>query len=127
MNYKPDDPNIRVRDGMLEILGTPENPKLGMDSAAGWFCYLTRNNLLFAKKYPVYPDRVYSEMAGLTISIWYFKDEMCELEPIGPREVLAPGASSSYAEEWELLPYRYPRKPDVADLEEIKRLVRKGA
>jgi hypothetical protein len=122
MNYKPEDPNIRVRDDMLEILGTPVNPKLGMDAAAGWFCYLTRDNLMFTKKYPVYPDRVYSEMAGLTISIWYFKDEMCELEPIGPREILAPGVSASYAETWELVPYRFPQGADVADLGEIKRL-----
>ena len=121
--FKPNDPNIRIRDGFLEILGTPANPKLGMDSAAGWFCYLTRNDLMFVKRYPVYPDRVYCEMTGLTISIWYFKDEMCELEPIGPRETLAPGASASFKEEWELMPYRFPKAPDVANLEEIKRLV----
>lgn len=126
MMFKPVDPNICIREGFLEILDTPANPKLGMDSTAGWFCYLTRNDLLFVKRYPVYPGRVYGEMAGLTISIWYHKNEMCELEPIGPRETLAPGASASFAEEWELLPYRYPRKPDVANLDEIKGLVRAG-
>lgn len=123
MNFKPEDPNIRVRDGFLEVLGTPVNPKLGMDSAAGWFCYLTRDNLLFTKKYPVYADRVYSEMAGLTISIWYFKNEMCELEPIGPREILAPGASASFAEEWTLLPHRFPRLQETVDLGAIKGLI----
>ncbi len=126
MMFKPADPNIRIREGFLEILGTPANPKLGMDSMAGWFGYLMRNDLLFVKRYPVYPERVYGEMAGLTISIWYYKDEMCEIEPIGPREKLAPGSSASFAEEWELLPHRFPRKPDVADLEEIKGLVRAG-
>lgn len=49
MFFQPVDPNIRVRDGFLEILGTPKFPKLGMDSAAGWFSYLTRSNLLFTK------------------------------------------------------------------------------
>jgi hypothetical protein len=122
MNFKPEDPNIRMRDGFLEILGTPQRPKLGMDSYAGWFCYLMRNDLMFVKRFPVYPERVYCEMAGLTISIWYNKNEMCELEPIGPRETLAPGASASYSEEWELLPYRFPQGADVADLGEIKRL-----
>ena len=127
MLFKPVDPNIRIRDGFLEILGTPENPKLGMDSAAGWFCYLTRNDLMFVKRYPVYPDRVYGEMAGLTISIWYYKDEMCEIEPIGPREILAPGAAASYKEEWELLSYRFPGGEKAVDLGEIDKLVGMGS
>ncbi len=122
MNYQPEDPHIRIRDRFLEVLGTPANPKLGMDSAAGWFAYLMRNDLLFIKRYPVYPDRVYGEMAGLTISIWYYKEEMCEIEPIGPRELLAPGASASFTEEWELLPYRFPGASSVVDLEEVERL-----
>ena len=127
MNFKPADPNIRIREGFLEILGTPANPKLGMDSAAGWFCYLTRNDLMFVKRFPVYPDRVYGEMAGLTISIWYFKNEMCELEPIGPREILAPSSSASYTEEWELVPFRFPLGAEVADLSEVRKLVGKGS
>jgi hypothetical protein len=120
MNFKPEDPGIRVRDGFLEVLGTPANPKLGLDSCAGWFGYLLRSDLLFVKKYPVYPDRVYCEMAGLTISIWYFKNEMCELEPIGPREILAPQASSSYTEEWSLIPHRFPVAKETVDLRAIK-------
>jgi hypothetical protein len=119
MNYQPVDPNIRVREGFLEILGTPVNPKLGMDSTAGWFCYLTPNGLLFTKRYPVYPERVYSEMAGLTISIWYFRNEMCELEPIGPRERIAPGASASFTEEWTLDAARFPAPGETVDLKTI--------
>lgn len=122
MLFQPVDPNIRIREGFLEILGTPKYPKQGMDSAAGWFSYLTRSGLLFTKKYPVYPDRVYSEMAGLTISIWYFKNEMCELEPIGPREILAPGASASFTERWSLAPMRYPAEGEAVDLAEVARL-----
>jgi len=121
MNYKPEDPKIRVREGFLEVLGTPENPKLGMDAAAGCFSYLTRSNMLFTKRYPVYPDRVYSEMAGLTISIWYFKNEMCELEPIGPRERLAPGASAAFTEEWTLEPWRFPADGQTVDLDALKK------
>lgn len=121
MNFQPEDPNIRIRGGFLEVLGTPANPKLGMDSHAGWFCYLMRNNLMFVKRFPVYPDRVYSEMAGLTISIWYFKNEMCELEPIGPRETLAPGSSASYTEEWELKPFAFPADGKTVELEAVTR------
>ena len=122
MNYQPEDPNVRIRDGFLEIIGPPANPKLGMDSDAGWFCYLTRNDLAFVKRFPVYPDRVYCEMAGLTISIWYCGNEMCELEPIGPRERPAPGESASFTEQWELVPHRFPASPDAADLGAIRRL-----
>ena len=122
MLFQPVDPNIRVRDGFLEVLDTPKFPKLGMDSAAGWFSYLTRSNLLFTKKYPVYPDRVYCEMAGLTISIWYFKNEMCELEPIGPREILAPGASASFTETWSLAPMHYPAAGEKVDLAAVAKL-----
>lgn len=122
MFFQPEDPNIRVRDGFLEILGTPKFPKLGMDSAAGWFSYITPNHLLFTKRYPVFPERVYSEMAGLTISIWYFKNEMCELEPIGPREILPPGGSASFEETWTLAPMRLPGAGETVDLEAVARL-----
>lgn len=122
MNYQPVDPNIRIREGFLEILGTPQRPKLGMDSAAGWFSYLMRSGLLFTKRYRVEPERVYGEMAGLTVSIWYFKDEMCELEPIGPRETLAPGASASFVEEWSLAPHRYPAAGETVDLKVLPKL-----
>ena len=125
MNYKPDDPNIRVRDGFLEITGTPQRPKLGMDSHAGWFCYLMKNDLMFVKRFAVFPERVYQEMAGLTISIWYFQQAMCELEPIGPRETLAPGQSAQFTEEWWLLPHRFPANADLVKLDEISQLVKK--
>ena len=75
IGYEPVDPNIRVRDGFLEIVGPPARPKLGFDSTAGWFCYLTRNDLMFVKRFPVYPQRSYNEVAGLTISIWYFRGQ----------------------------------------------------
>jgi hypothetical protein len=122
MDFRPKDENIRVRDGFLEILGTPRQPKLGLDSHAGWFAYLMKNDLLFVKRFPTYPDRAYNEMAALTISIWYFKDLMCELEPIGPAERLVPGASAAFTEEWRLLPYKFPVAGNKVDLEEVSRL-----
>lgn len=127
MNFQPEDPNIRVRDGFLEVLATPERPKLGIDSLAGWFCYLIPNDLLFVKRYPVYPERVYNEMAGLTISLWYFQNTMCELEPIGPRERLAPGQSASFTEQWWLLPHRFPADRRAVDLGAVARVVEQQA
>jgi hypothetical protein len=123
INFAPKDPNIRIRDGYLEILGPPEYPKLGLDSYAGWLCYFTRNDLLFVKQYPTYPDRPYSEIAGLTVSIWYNKDLMCELEPIGPMETIMPGKSASFTETWWLLPAQFPTGGKEADLAKLKQFV----
>jgi hypothetical protein len=123
MNYRPEDPHIRVRNGFLEITGTPKYPKLGMDSYAGWFCYLMKNDLMFVKRFPTYPDRVYNEMAALTISIYYYKDTLCELEPIGPREKIAPGETASFTEEWWLIPHKFPAPGSEVDLDEVEQLV----
>ena len=121
INMRPEDPNIRVRDGHLEILGTPRKPKLGFDSYAGSIAYFSPNDLLFIKKFKTFPDRVYNEAAGLTISVWYPDGDMVELEPIGPRERLEPGQSAGFTEEWWLVPMRFPGASEI-DLKELKRL-----
>jgi hypothetical protein len=127
IDYRPSDPNIQVRDGFLKIVGAPKNPKLGLDSHAGWLCYLTTNDLMFVKRFPTYPDRVYSEVAGLTISIWYYKDLMCELEPIGPMEEIAPGKSASFSETWWLVPFELPAQRTNLDLTRLADAVNKYA
>lgn len=125
INSHPEDPNIRVRDGFLQVLGPPQHAKLGMDSYAGWFSYLMRNDLMFVKRFPTFPDQVYNEVAGLTISIWYNGTGVCELEPIGPRERLAPGQSASFTEDWWLLPYKFPG--DQVDAKAVAQLVERDA
>jgi len=127
MMYQPSDKNIIVRDGFLLITGTPAQPKLGMDSHAGWLAYAMKNDHLFVKRFPTYPDRAYNEMAALTISIWYFKDELCELEPIGPRNTIAPGESASFAEDWWILPWKYPEDPAALDTARLKAMVEEKA
>jgi hypothetical protein len=117
------EPNVRVRDGFLEILDTTVNPKFGFDSSAGWFAYLMTNDLMFVKRFPVYPDRLYGEVAGLTASIYYMKDVMCELEPIGPKNDIAPGESASYTEDWWLLPYPFPQDRTAVDLKQVAEIV----
>ena len=122
IQYRPEDENIRQRDGFLEILAAPKFPKLGMDSRAGWFAYAMPNHLLFTKSFRVFPDRVYNEVAGLTVSIWYPKMPMCELEPIGPRERLQPGMSARFEETWELHPFSFPKAGKSLDLKRIREL-----
>ncbi|MCA9053561.1 MAG: hypothetical protein KDA75_06975, partial [Planctomycetaceae bacterium] len=58
IQMRPVDPHIQLRDGCLVIDGAPQFPKLGFDSAAGWFGYAMPNDLLWVKRFPVYPDRV---------------------------------------------------------------------
>jgi hypothetical protein len=119
---RPSDPNIRQRDGFIEVLAPPAFPKLGFDSMAGWFAYQMPNDLTFVKRYATFPDRVYNEVAGLTISIWYpqpDKTPAVELEPIGPRERLKPGESASFTEHWWLLENEFPKAGASLDLKAL--------
>ena len=74
---------------------------------------------MFIKHYPTYPNWVYNEMAVLTVSIWYYKDKMCELEPIGPMEKILPGQSVSFTEEWRIIPYKFPDRGTEVNLETV--------
>lgn len=113
IQMRPQDEKIQRLDDYLVITGPPKFPKLGMDSTAGWFAYLTPQDLLFVKQFPVFPDRVYNEVAGLTMSIWYPDGPMVELEPIGPREILRPGESASFTEVWTLWKHPFPQGTSV--------------
>lgn len=124
IHMRPKDDHIRIREGFLEITGAPKFPKLGMDTTAGWFTYLAPNDLMFTKHFKVDPNRVYNEVAGLTMSIWYPDRPMVELEPIGPREILAPGKSASFTETWTLQGYEFPTAGELVDLSGIKSLVK---
>ncbi|MEZ6129683.1 MAG: hypothetical protein R3C59_13455 [Planctomycetaceae bacterium] len=123
INMKPDDPQIRRRDNVLEIHPTPRKPKLGFDSYAGIIAYAAPNDLLFVKRFQTYPNRVYNEAAGLTISVWYPDNEMIELEPIGPREILAPGDSASFTEDWWLADFQFPGPQQSVDLKAVRSAV----
>jgi len=127
MNYRPRNPGIEVRDGFLQITESPAYPKLGLDSYAGWFSYLMNNNLMFVKRFPVYPDRIYNEMAAITVCIYYYGDTFCELEPIGPKEHIEPGTSVAFSEDWWLLPYDYPMEGESLDLKVMEDFINGNA
>jgi hypothetical protein len=116
--------NILVRDGILEISGPPENPKIITDGSEGWLAYITKDNQLFIKKFEVYPEKIYGEMTGATVCVWYNNEGICEVEPIGPWEWIQPGGSISFTENWYLLDYAYPKNKQ-ADLKEIKMILEK--
>ncbi len=123
INYAPHDPKITLRDGFLEVRPLPKFPKIGTDSYEGWLCYLMKEDMMFVKRFPTYPDRVYNEVGGMTVSVWYSKRNICELEPIGPMEIIAPGSSAAFTEQWWLLPYKFPGPNAEVDLTEVTKLV----
>jgi hypothetical protein len=123
MNFMPEDePNIRIREGILEILAPPSQPKIVTDTETGWLAYITLDNQLFIKKYPVYPSRIYGEMAASTACVFY-KPTFCEIEPIGPMETIAPGKEVSFTEYWQLFDYPYPANMK-ANLKGIQNIIR---
>lgn len=148
MDYspKPSD-NVRVRDGFLEIKGDPEfskfmvdpvGPEKATDVSSAWLGYLMRNDMLFVKRFPIYPTRNYGEVCAASLSLYYYpfiEDrqkppdqrpltvDFCELEPIGPMEVIAPGQSASYTEDWWLLPQAFPQAGQDLDLKGVAKLV----
>lgn len=123
INVRNTDDQIRERDGFLEILAPPRKPKLGFDSHAGWLAYLMPNDTLFVKQFTTYPDRVYNEAAGLTLSVWYPTGPRIELEPIGPRERLAPGESAAFTEDWWIFQFPFPKSGEKIDLKALSELV----
>ncbi|HEX3147388.1 MAG TPA: hypothetical protein VHR66_04850 [Gemmataceae bacterium] len=125
INVKATDPQIRERDGFLEILAPPRKPKLGFETFSGWLAYALPNNTLFVKRFPTFPDRVYNEAAGLTLSVWYPTGPRIELEPIGPRERLKPGESASFTEDWWLLSHPFPKDGQQLDLKALAAQVAK--
>lgn len=116
--------NERLRDGILEVLGPPENAKFVTDGSEGWLAYITLDNQLFIKKFEVFENKIYGEMTGATVSIWYNKEGVCEIEPIGPWEWIQPGEGTSFSENWYLMDYKYPKNRN-ANLNEIKSIIGK--
>ena len=124
--YKPDDePNIKKREGILEVIDTPTLPKFGFDASEGWLAYISKDDLLFITKFDIEPKEMYGDLLANTSSIWYYKDIVCEIEPIGPVAVMQPGDSSSFSEHWYLYDYAYP-KDKKADLGGLREMIEKS-
>ena len=124
INMLPENEGIYLKDDCLIISQAPKYPKLGMDSMEGWFSYLIPNDLLFVKKYPVFPEKNYAERIPMTISIWYvenFRDTLttAELEPIGPLETIAPGERVSFTEDWYLVEHGFPLDKSTLDVKGV--------
>jgi hypothetical protein len=113
LNYRAEpEPNVTIRDGILQVIGPAPGKKFAMDLAEGWFAYLTRDSRLFIRKFPVYPDRIYGEIASNNLAFRYAGEDMCEIEIMGPLETIDPSFDTSFTETWYLMEFEYPgRKP----------------
>jgi len=123
MSFKHDeDPNVRIRDNILETLGITKYKKFVMDGREGWMGYLSPEDLMYIKKFKFFPDKKYGEMTAPTTSIWQWQDKIYEIEPYGPYEQVKPGESISFIENWYLFEHPFPadQKPD---LQRIRRKV----
>ena len=128
----PAEPNVFVRDGILNIKGPPAHPKFAFDVQPGWLAYVAPLGLLFLKTFAVYPRRAYGELAANNASIWYSSEtnttlwpsrrQVVELEPIGPQEIFVPGTGSSFTENWWLLQFPFPPDRQV-DLDRVHAIV----
>lgn len=119
---KPKDPAVTIRDGVAIVAPTLDT-KLGFDGTAGWIAYLAPGGTMFVKGYSVHPARRYTGVAGLTASLWSDGNGLLEIEPLGPEEILDPGASASFSEDWWLVPYPTPADPAQVDVREVVNLV----
>lgn len=128
----PEESNVRVREGILEILGPPAKAKFNFDVDPGWLAYLDRAGVLFIKTFPVYRDRPYGELAANNASIWYcsrentphwpLREPVVEIEPIGPLEELPPGATAGFTEDWWAERWEFPAAGAI-DLGQLRNAV----
>ncbi|MBN8628822.1 MAG: hypothetical protein J0M17_25395 [Planctomycetes bacterium] len=124
INVRNVDEKICEREGFLEILAPPRKPKLGFDTYAGRLAYVMPGDLMLVKRWAADPNRVYNEAAGLTLSVWYPEGPRIELEPIGPREVLKAGEEATFAEEWQLFAFPFPKQGESVDLAKVRELLK---
>lgn len=103
IDFKPKaDEGTELIDHALIITQAVSDPKFVMDGQDGWLAYISKNNLLFTKKYMVYSEKIYHEITSATASIFYLEEKGVEIEPIRPQEKILPGKSFKFVEEWWL-------------------------
>jgi len=95
------DPRLQLRNDCILVTASPALPpiKLGYFNPHGWSAYWIEGTL-FVKRFEAITHAVYPD--GGCNSETYCNDEFIELESLGPLVRLAPGATLSHNETWEL-------------------------
>jgi hypothetical protein len=95
-----DDPRLRVRDGLVTVdaVAGPDL-KVGCLADTGWVAYAREGTAVVRRFEPAagepHPD------LGCNVET-YCGSRYLELEVLGPTRVLAPGASATLRERWEV-------------------------
>jgi hypothetical protein len=90
--------------------------KIGIDHREGWVAYML-GEYLFVKRFDRMENAVYPD-GGVNFET-FTNEDFLELESLGPLVDLAPGASVSHEEQWEL----YRNLPRAQTEEEVDRFI----
>lgn len=95
------DPRLIMGDDAIVIDAQvqPDAFKIGQFNPHGWLAY-TLDGVLFVKRFEPQPGQPHPD-GGCNCEV-YANDQFLELETLGPLRPLAPGASVSHREVWEL-------------------------
>ena len=96
------DPRLKLTKKYLTLRQDPTNTtpqKLGHFNLNTWAAYLLGSDL-FIKRYTAEPNRTYPDM-GSSFEI-FTRNDMLEMETLGPIEHLAPGQALTHVEHWTL-------------------------
>ncbi len=95
------DPRLVLRDDCILVRATPSLPplKIGYYNPHGWLAYWL-NGILFRKSFDLNPGSPYPDGGCNTET--YSDNLAIELETLGHLRKLAPGASATLTETWEL-------------------------
>lgn len=96
------DPRLKLGDDFVFVRAQPAMPpiKIGYYNAHGWAAYML-DGWLLVKRFSVKPAEDHPD-GGSNVEV-YCNDLFIELETLGPLTSLAPGASLTHVENWELL------------------------
>jgi len=106
LDLDPKDPAVTEQDGLLLVSPRPKHPKNTFECGRPWAAYLLPGgDRLLVMSFAISPRRTSGELGGGNFIIFY-NEQFCELEPIGPRESVAPGGMFHFTERWELFNVR---------------------
>ncbi len=124
-NFLPEpEPNVRIRDNILEFLGEPSSQKSIFNLSDGWMAYLSPDDLLFIKTFPFDPAWQYADPPQHHASYWHLKDEIIEIEPNGPLQIIQPGEQAEFTEHWWLVEFDLPENK-LVNLEKLRNVIGK--
>ncbi len=95
-----DDPRLHIRDGLVSVdavAGT--DLKVGCMDDSGWVAYV-RHGVAIVRRFEPVPGAPHPDL-GCNVET-YCGSRFIELEVLGPLTVLAPGASTTLLERWEV-------------------------